>query len=71
MKEKDKNKLLEEYDSVISQRNQLRNVETEINRREMKEIENDARLSLYNEQNNRKQVVKKFQDEMKQDYNDR
>ena len=49
----------------------MNDVETEVTRREVKNLEEQARLSLYNEKQNRSKVIQKFQTEMAQNYQDK
>lgn len=68
MNEQAKSSYLTSTTLWLCRNNQLRNVETEVSRKEVQRQEEEARLSLYKESSNRKKVVQKFHDEMAADY---
>ena len=60
-----------EYVSAIKQKESMKNVEKEVERRQAQNIEATARQSLYQETSQRKQLLDKFKTDFKEDYNKR
>lgn len=63
--------LMDEYASAIKQKESMKNVEKDIERRQAQTIEATARQSLYKETSQRKQLLDKFKTDFKDDYNER
>ena len=63
--------LMEDYSSAINMRRQMANVEREIEVKQAQNLEATARQSLYNETNKRKEILEKFKDDFKSDYEQR
>lgn len=63
--------LLDEYGSNIKQKETLKNIEKDVERRVAMNMEADARQSLYKEQNQRKQLLDKYKNDFKADYEQR
>lgn len=63
--------LMDEYASAIRQKESMKNVEKDIERRQAQTIEATARQSLYQETSQRKQLLDKFKTDFKDDYNER
>lgn len=63
--------LMDEYASAIRQKESMKNVEKDIERRQAQTIEATARQSLYKETSQRKQLLDKFKTDFKDDYNER
>lgn len=63
--------LIDDYSSAINMRRQMANVEREIEVKQAQNIEASARQSLYKETNKRKEILDKFKDDFKSDYEQR
>jgi hypothetical protein len=63
--------LMDEYASAIRQKESMKNVEKDIERRQAQTIEATARQSLYKETSQRKRLLDKFKTDFKDDYNER
>jgi hypothetical protein len=63
--------LLDQYGEAIKQKQRLRNVEKEVEIGQAKNLEYTARQSLFNETSQRKQILDRFKNEFKEDYDQR
>lgn len=63
--------LLDQYGEAIKQKQRLRNVEKEVEMDQAKSLEHTARQSLFKETSQRKQLLDRFKNEFKEDYEQR
>lgn len=63
--------LLEDYQSAIANKRTLQGIEKAVELNLAKNMEHTARDSLYHENNQRKELLSKFQDEFRKDYEER
>lgn len=63
--------LLNDYQSAIAHKRKLQGIEKQIEHRQAKNLEQTAQQSLYNENSQRKEMLSKFKDEFRKDYEDR
>uniref|UniRef100_A0A7S3NSH1 Uncharacterized protein n=1 Tax=Euplotes crassus TaxID=5936 RepID=A0A7S3NSH1_EUPCR len=63
--------LLDDYQSAIANKRTLQGIEKTVELNLAKNMEHTARDSLYHEKNQRKELLSKFQDEFRKDYEDR
>ena len=63
--------LLDDYQSAIDHKKRLENVEKTIELNHAKNMEVTARQSLYHEDTKRKEILSKFKDDFKKDYEER
>jgi hypothetical protein len=62
---------MDDYSSAINMRRQMANVGREIEVKQAQNIETMARQSLHQETSKRKEILDKFKDEFKNDYEQR
>ena len=60
--------LMDDYKSAIQYKKKILGVEREIEQKQAKNLEMTARQSLYQETSQRKEILEKFKDEFKNDY---
>jgi hypothetical protein len=63
--------LMQEYNTMVQQKKRINDVESDVNRIEVKKQVDEAQQSLYNEKANRNKTVQKYQNEMQQDYQEK
>ena len=66
-----KKDLINNYQSAIAHKRKLKGIEKQIDHRQAKKFQETAQQSLYDEKFQRKEILDKFKDEFRKDYENR